>query len=70
MNSVLKKQLPDGNYRGYWTASEVQLNHDGEQWFIKTSILVKGVNVPVDINVKNGDIIIEVIKNDRKVKKA
>ncbi len=62
MISVLKRQLPDGEYTGYWTASEVKLNHDGEQWFIKTSILVKGVNVPVKVNVKNGDIIVEVVK--------
>ena len=51
IDSMIKKNLPVGIYSGYWGGYQVKVNHDGEEWFLKTKDGVRGMNIPVSIMV-------------------
>lgn len=51
VETKIKKSLPIGVYSGFWSGYEVKVNHDGEEWFLKTKNGVRGVNIPVSIMV-------------------
>lgn len=51
IESRIKKNLPIGVYSGYWSGYEVKVNHDGDEWFLKTKDGVRGLNIPVSITV-------------------
>ena len=45
----LKARIPEGVYAGYWGGYDVVVNHDGEQWNIRTKDGIRGVNMPVSV---------------------
>jgi hypothetical protein len=50
--SKVKKSLPIGRYYGKWSGYEVKVNHDGEEWFLKTNDGVRGLDIDVEVRVR------------------
>lgn len=48
--------LPDGTYTGYWGGYVVEFHHEGQDYTLKTSIGIKGINIPCVITIKGDDI--------------
>ncbi len=53
----VKRRLPEGVYYGYWGGWEVKVNHDGEEWFMKTKTGIRGFGVPVAVTVPDKGVI-------------
>lgn len=50
-------KLPDGTYKGSWSANTVTIKHDDSQYNgieFKSPIYVKGIDVACEVNVEKG----------------
>lgn len=46
--------LPDGIYKGTWSAYVIELKYENEIYELRTEIGVRGINIPVVIEIKEG----------------
>lgn len=53
-------RLPTGTYCGHWGANKVDVHIQGVAYQLTTSIYVKGINIPVRVEVaENGAVTVE-----------
>lgn len=55
--------LPDGIYNGVWSGNVIDLKVGIKEYELTTEIGVKGINIKVIIEVKNGIATFDTIKN-------
>jgi len=49
--------LPDGTYKGKWSASTLVVKGEKSETTLKTKVAVKGINLPVDIIVRDKQVV-------------
>lgn len=50
----IEATLPDGYYIGFWSSNIIELSYNGRDYILDTNEGVRGINVKVVIEIKDG----------------
>ena len=56
-------QLPDGLYNGIWGGYVIELTHNGKKYELNTEEGVRGINIKVVVEIKDGVATFETVQN-------
>lgn len=57
----IAETLPVGTYKGYWCGNKAEVKFNDMLYVITTDLYVKGINIPVNVEVTIDGITVDVI---------